>query len=47
VLFNLILGIVNKIFRCAAALFDSAPRREKSIFELINGSFLHTFDFGS
>jgi hypothetical protein len=46
-LFDLILGIVNQIFRRAAALFDSALCRDKFIFDRINNRFLHAFDFGS
>src|SRR5262245_29924559 len=46
-LFDLILGVVNQIFRRAAALFDSALCRDKFIFDRINDSFLNAFDFAS
>jgi hypothetical protein len=46
-LFDSILRVINQIFRRAAALFDSALCRDKFIFDRINNSFLHAFDFGS
>jgi hypothetical protein len=44
-LFDLIFGVVNQIFRRAAALFDGAFRRADPVFDPISDSFFHAPDF--
>src|SRR5262245_33271569 len=45
-LFDLILRVVNQVFRRAAALFDSAFCRDDAIVDRASDGFLHAFDFG-
>jgi hypothetical protein len=40
-LFDLIFGVVNQIFRRAAALFDGAFRRVDAVFDGISDGFFH------
>ena len=46
-LFDLIFGVVNQIFRRTATLFDDPICRLDSIFDRVSDSFLHIFHFGS
>jgi len=45
-LFDLILRVVNQVFRRAAALFDSAFCRDDAIVDRASHCFLHAFNFG-
>ena len=45
-LLDLILGVVNQIFRRAATLLDGAFCRVDSIFDYISDSFLHALHIG-
>jgi hypothetical protein len=45
-LFDSILGVINQVFRSAAALFDSAFCGDDAIVDRASDDFLHAFDFG-